>query len=98
MILLTNFEKLIGLQVITSAAEILGEMKGARVDTKTWEIKDIHVKLSSIAADELRMKKRLGSSVISIPVSAVHAVSHVISLNKSMKELEGAGEIAEFRE
>ncbi len=98
MILLTSFEKLIGLQVITSAAEILGEMKGARVDTKTWQIKDIHIKLSSMAADELRMKKRLGSSIVSIPVSAVQAVSHVISLSKSMKELEGAGEIAEFRE
>jgi len=96
--LLISFEKLVGLQVITSAAEILGEVKGASIDTKSWQITELLVKLSSMAAEELDMKKRLGSSVVSIPVSVVQAVSHVVSLSKSVKDLENSREIIEYKE
>lgn len=93
-----TFEKLIGLQVITSAAEILGEVKGGNIDTKNWQVTELHVKLSNLAAEELNMKKRLGSSVVSFPVGAVQAIGHVISLNKSMKDLENSREIVEYKE
>ena len=96
--LLISFEKLVGLQVITSAAEILGEVKGANIDTKSWQITELLVKLSNMAAEELNMKKRLGSSVVSIPVSVVQAVSHVVSLSKSVKDLENSREIIEYKE
>jgi sporulation protein YlmC with PRC-barrel domain len=95
---LITFEKLIGLQVITSAAEILGEVKGGNIDTKNWQVTELHVKLSNLAAEDLNMKKRLGSSVVSIPVGAVQAIGHVISLNKSMKDLDNSREIVEYKE
>ena len=77
-----NFEKIIGLQVITSDAHTLGEVKGARVDTATWEIKYLNVKLADNAANRLGMKKRFGSPTISIPVSMVQAVAELVrSLN-----------------
>ena len=96
--LLISFEKLMGLQVITSEAEILGEVKGANIDTKSWQVTGLHVKLSNAAAEELSMKKRLGSSVATIPVSAIQAVGNLVSLTKSMKDLKNSGEIIEYKE
>ena len=96
--MLVSFEKLIGLQVVTSAAEILGEVKGANIDTKSWQMTELYVKLSNTAAEELNMKKRLGSSVVSIPVNVIQAVGNLVSLNKSMKDLENSREIIEYKE
>ncbi len=44
-----TFEKLIGMKVITSGAHILGEVKGGKIDTKTWEEKQLQVKLADNA-------------------------------------------------
>ena len=93
-----NFEKIIGLQVITSGAHILGEVKGAKIDTKTWEIKFLNVKLADEAANKLGMKKRFGSKTISIPVSLVQAVAGVVTLTKSLQEIESDKEIVESKE
>jgi sporulation protein YlmC with PRC-barrel domain len=95
---LINFEKIIGLQVITSGANILGQVKGARIDTKTWEIKYLNVKLSDEAANRLGMKKRFRSSTISVPVKDVLAIAGVVTLTKSLEELEGGKEIIESKE
>jgi sporulation protein YlmC with PRC-barrel domain len=95
---LINFEKIIGLQVITSGAHILGEVKGARIDPKTWEIKYLNVKLADDAANRLGMKKRFRSSTISVPVSDVLAVAGVVTLNRSLEELESGKEIVESKE
>jgi len=93
-----NFDKIIGLQVITSEAHILGQVKGARIDTKTWEIKYLNVKLADDAANRLGMKKRFRSSTISIPVSDVHAIAGVVTLSKSLEELKSVKEIVESKE
>lgn len=93
-----NFEKIIGLQVITSDAHTLGEVKGARVDTATWEIKYLNVKLADNAANRLGMKKRFGSPTISIPVSMVQAVAELVTIAKSLEQLEKAKEIVEYKE
>ena len=93
-----NIDKIVGLQVITSGAHILGEVKGATVDTKTWEIKYLNVKLSDKAAESLGMKKRFGSSVISVPVGMVLAVAHVVTLDKSLEDLEKSPDVKESKD
>ena len=93
-----NFEKIMGLMVITSDAHTLGDVTGARVDTETWTIKYLNVKLSDKAADRLGMKKRFRSSTISIPVIMVKAVAEHVTIDKSMVELEKAKEIVEYKE
>ena len=93
-----NFEEIIGLQVVTSGAKILGEVKGVKIDTSTWEVKFLNVKLTGEAAESLGMKKRFGSSKICIPVSMVQAVAHVVTISRSMEELESSQEIAECKE
>jgi len=95
---LINFEKIIGLQVITSGANILGEVKGARIDTTTWKIQYLNVKLADNAAKRLGMKKRFRSPTISVPVAMVQAVAELVTLTKSLEELEGAKEIVEYKE
>ncbi|MGD0646051.1 MAG: hypothetical protein ABSA75_14190 [Candidatus Bathyarchaeia archaeon] len=93
-----NFEKILGLQVITSEAHTLGEVKGARIDTKTWTVKYLNIKLADNAANRLGMKKRFRSATISIPVSMVNAVAEYVTIAKSLEELESAKEIVEYKE
>ena len=88
---MTNFEKIIGLRVITLDAHTLGEVKGARVDTETWEVKYLNVALSATA-------RKFRSSAISIPVSLVKAVSEVVLIGKLMEELETDREILEDKD
>ena len=93
-----NFGKIVGLKVITSAAHVLGEVKDARVDTKSWEIKYLNVKLSDNAANELGMKKRFGSSTICVPVGMIQAVGEVVTIAKSLEELKTDKEILASKE
>jgi sporulation protein YlmC with PRC-barrel domain len=90
-----NFEEIIGLQVVTSGAHIVGEVKGAKIDTATWAIKFLNVKLTGDAAASLGLKKRFRSSKICIPVGMVKAVAHVVTISRSMEELESSQEISE---
>jgi len=95
---LINFEAIMGLQVVTSGASIIGEVKGAKIDTTTWAIKFLNVKLTGEAAESLGMKKRFRSSKICIPVGMVQAVAHVVTISRSIEELESSQEIAECKE
>ncbi len=92
---LINFEEIMGLQVVTSGAHIIGEVKGAKIDTATWAIKFLNVKLTGDAAESLGMKKRFRSSKICVPVGMVHAVGHVVTIDRSVEELETSQEIVE---
>jgi sporulation protein YlmC with PRC-barrel domain len=93
-----NFEDITGLQVVTSGAHILGEVKGVRIDTETWAVKYLNVKLTGAAAESLGMKKRFRSSKICIPVGMVQAVAHVVTISRTMEELENSQEITECKE
>jgi sporulation protein YlmC with PRC-barrel domain len=88
-----NIEDVLGLQVVTSGAHIIGEVKGAQIDTETWSIKYLNVKLTGDAAESLGMKKRFRSSKICIPVSWIQAVAHVVTISRSLEELESSHEI-----
>jgi sporulation protein YlmC with PRC-barrel domain len=93
-----NFEDIIGLQVVTSGARIIGEVKGAKVDTSTWQIKFLNVKLTGDAAESLGMKKRFRSSKVCIPVGMIQAAAHVVTVTRTLEELEASQEISECKE
>jgi sporulation protein YlmC with PRC-barrel domain len=93
-----NFEEIMGLNVVTSGAQIIGEVKGAKIDTTTWRIKFLNVKLTGEAAESLGMKKRFRSPKICIPVHMVQAVGHVVTISRSLDELESSQEITECKE
>ena len=92
-----NIEEIMGLQVVTAGAHIIGEVKGAKIDTATWMIKFLNVKLTGDAAESLGMKKRFRSSKICIPVEMVQAVAHVITISRTIEELESSQEISECK-
>jgi len=96
--MLIKFDEIVGLQVVTSGAHILGQVTGIRIDTATWEIKYLDVKLTGEAAESFGTKKRFGSSKICIPVGMVQAVAHVVTLSRSIEELESSHEITECKE
>jgi sporulation protein YlmC with PRC-barrel domain len=95
---LKDIEEIMGLQVITSGAKIIGEVKGAKFDDATWMIKFLNVKLTGDAAESLGMKKRFRSSKICLPVSMVQAVAHTVTINRTIEELESSQEISECKE
>lgn len=94
---MVNLETLLGKKVIGIGGYILGEVKGASIDTKTWQVAQLHVKLTDNAAEELGFKKRFRSSTVNIPVKMVQAVGDVVNVSPSLKELSETNEITEFR-
>ncbi len=92
-----SFETLLGKKVIGTGGYILGDVKGASIDEKTWNIATLHVKLADTAAEELGFKKRFRSSKVNMPIRMVQAVGDVVSVSPSLKELSESNEITEFR-
>jgi hypothetical protein len=57
----------------------------------------LNVKLTGEAAESLGMKKRFRSSKICVPVGMVQAVAHVVTISRTMEELENSQEISECK-
>jgi sporulation protein YlmC with PRC-barrel domain len=86
---LVDVSKLNGKKVIGATAFTLGDVEGAEVDTRNWQITHLHVKLTSEATERFGFKKpRIGSLVVLMPVTIVKAVGDVVSLDKSIEELK----------
>jgi sporulation protein YlmC with PRC-barrel domain len=78
-----------GMKVITGDAYTLGEIDGAHVDTKTWQLTYFEVTLTKEATRELGFKKpMLGSVTVSLPIKAVAQIGDVITLTKSLIEFK----------
>jgi sporulation protein YlmC with PRC-barrel domain len=95
---LINFEEVLGLQVVTSGAKVVGEVVGAKIDTAIWAIRFLNVKLTGDAAESLGVKKRFRSSKICIPVSMVRAVADVVTVSLTVEEMENSQQIAECKD
>ncbi len=92
-----SFETLLGKQVIGTGGFIIGEVKGASIDTKTWQVPQIYVKLTDNAAVELGFKKRFRSSTVCIPTKMIQAVGDVVTMAPPLKELGASTEITEYK-
>jgi sporulation protein YlmC with PRC-barrel domain len=78
-----------GKQVITSEAQVLGEIEGVEVDISTWTVTHLHISLLKNNVEKFNYKKPLfGSVSVCLPVSAINAVGDVISLKESMDDLK----------
>jgi sporulation protein YlmC with PRC-barrel domain len=95
---LISCEALLGKKVIGAGGYIIGEVKGASIDTKTWQIVNLHVKLTNTAAEELGFKKRFRSSMVNMPVKMIQAVGDVVNVSPPLKEMSQSKEITEFKE
>jgi sporulation protein YlmC with PRC-barrel domain len=92
---LVSVDELSGKNVIGAGGIIIGEVKGAQVNTKTWSLTHLQVKLSNQASDNLGFKKRFRTSTVCMPVSLISAVGDVIAISRSLDELSKNPEISE---
>lgn len=84
-----KFSKINGMKVLSSDAFLLGEISGADVNTKNWNITHIYVALTDEAATKLGYKKPfLGHISICIPVPYIKTVGDVVTLSRTLQELE----------
>jgi sporulation protein YlmC with PRC-barrel domain len=98
VIYLVSFDKLSGKSVICAGGFDLGETNGVEMNTDTWQVTHLHVKLSKSASEDLGFKTRFRSSTVCVPISLVSKVGDNILLNKSLEELTKHPEIYECRE
>ena len=98
MFYLVSFNKLVGMQVISSKARILGEVSGLEINTESWLVTYLHIKLDTEASVELGFKKRFRSSKICLPISLVKAVGELITLDASFEDLRDAFDIVECKD
>jgi sporulation protein YlmC with PRC-barrel domain len=95
---LVSFDKLSGKYVICAGGFDFGNIKGVAINTTSWQVTDLHVKLSKLASEDLGFKKRFRSSTVCVPVSLVSKVGDNILLNKCLDELSKNPEISECLE
>jgi sporulation protein YlmC with PRC-barrel domain len=94
---LSNVEELFGKKVIGQKGYNVGDVKGLTADFSQWRITHLQVKLDDNAAKELGFKKRFTSSIVCLPVSLVHAIGDVITINQSLTDLSNNPEIFEYK-
>ena len=93
-----SFDKISGKFVICAGGFDLGEVNGIEVNTDTWIVTHLHVKLSKPASEDLGFNKRFRSSTVCLPISLVSTVGDNILLNRTLEELTRHPEISECRE
>jgi sporulation protein YlmC with PRC-barrel domain len=78
-----------GKQVITSDAQVLGEIEGVDLDISTWTVTHLYINLFKSNVEKFNYKKPLfGSVSVCLPISAIKAVGDVISLKESIEDLK----------
>ncbi len=98
VIILVSYDKISGLYVICAGGFDLGNVNGLEINTDTWQISHLHVKLSKSASEDLGFKKRFRSSTVCVPIGLVSQYGDNVLLNKSIDELSKHPEIYECRE
>ena len=98
MIYLVSLDKLSGKLVICAGGFDLGEIYGVEMNTDTWQVTHLHVRLSNKASEDLGFKTRFVSKTVCLPTSLVAKVGDNILLNKSLDELTRHPEISECME
>jgi sporulation protein YlmC with PRC-barrel domain len=97
-LILVSFDKISGMYVICAGGFDLGNVNGININTITWEVTHLHVKLSKPASEDLGFKKRFRSSTVCVPISLVSQTGDNILLNKCIDDLSRHPEISECQE
>jgi sporulation protein YlmC with PRC-barrel domain len=89
-----SFNKISGMFVICAGGFDLGEINGLELNTTSWKVTHLHVKLSKAASEDLGFKKRFRSSTVCVPISLVSQLGDNVLLNKTLEELTKNPEIS----
>ena len=78
-----------GKQVVTSEAQVLGEVEGAEVDIDDWKVTHLRISLIKDVSEKFNFKKPFfGSVTVCLPVATIKVVGDVIALDKTIEDLK----------
>ncbi|MEM0449591.1 MAG: PRC-barrel domain-containing protein [Methanomassiliicoccales archaeon] len=84
-----RLDEIIGLEVLTSDAKLLGNVEGVAVDTQDWHARALRITLKKGNEENVGVRKPLfGAARIAIDVSKVSSVRDVIKLRESILKLK----------
>jgi sporulation protein YlmC with PRC-barrel domain len=83
-----KIDEILGKTVIGAAGNYIGEVSNIEIESKTWQISHLHIKLSDKAAKEFGLKKTLKSANVRIPTGVVKEIGVIITLNQSLTDLK----------
>ncbi|NLK25941.1 MAG: hypothetical protein GX307_05120 [Euryarchaeota archaeon] len=77
--------------IITTDGRIIGQLKGAWIDTSNWSVASLVVDLNKDVVEELNVKKPiLKAARVNLPTTYVAKVADIVQLNVDMTTLSGA--------
>jgi len=74
-------------EVLGEAGHLIGKVKDANIDDKTWAITTLEVELTGDTAKELHLKKTFGSTSVPVATNVIGAVGDKVMLKTSTEEL-----------
>jgi sporulation protein YlmC with PRC-barrel domain len=81
-------EKLNGKEVVSSDGRELGHVKDFEIDTASWKVKGLVIKLNRSILEDVHLRKPfVGSQEIVVSSAHVDALSDKVILTKSLEEL-----------
>jgi sporulation protein YlmC with PRC-barrel domain len=85
-------------KVATSDGVTIGQLEGAEIDLKNWQVTHIHIGLNDAALKEFGLNKPyLGRVLICLSVDDIQETNDAIMLKKDFQELKTSKECQEFR-
>ena len=86
-----KIEDLIGLEVISSDARVVGGIEGVGLDVSTWTVPALKVGLKKGIEETIGVKKPLfGSAILYLKTDAIESISDMITLKQDMDSLSEA--------
>lgn len=83
---------LIGKKILAQDGLELGHVDSLIVDTETWQVTALGVKVARDKLEQLNLKRRLvGSQSVVVPTSEVAAATDVVMLKGPLSELSYSG-------
>lgn len=83
-----RLEEIIGLEVLSSDAKVLGTVEGVGVDSENWRVGALKVAVTKGMEPNLRVKKPLfGAARIAFPSEKVESVRDVVKMKEPLAKL-----------
>ena len=91
MVLNMTETEIMGLRVVSQDGHVLGEVSGLVIDTTSWRVAELAVRLRRSALEPLRLNKPvLGTQTIKLPASEIAGVSDAVVLRRTLGEFHFA--------
>jgi len=91
MVLNMTETQIMGLRVVSQDGHVLGDVSGLVVDTSSWRVAELAVRVRRSALEPLHLNKpMLGTQTIKVPASEIAGVSDAVVLRRTLGEFQFA--------